>query len=100
MYKTLLQGGHFSQSTKSVERSAYFSAPDFAARFVQTVGRDVTVAMAQGDGAFIVAALCERLAEEGSTENKKAVKSWFGKEERKKIDGKGAAVLLEKLEAL
>ncbi|EMD36246.1 hypothetical protein CERSUDRAFT_115203 [Gelatoporia subvermispora B] len=100
IYKTLLQGGHFSQSTKTVERSSHFSASDFAARFVQIVGRDVTVAMAQDDGAFIVAALCEQLAEDGSKEDKKKVKSWFGKEERKKITGKGSAVLLEKLQAL
>ncbi|OCH89163.1 ARM repeat-containing protein [Obba rivulosa] len=100
IYKTLLQGGHFSHSTKSVERSPYFSASDFATRFVQMVGRDVTVAIAQADGAFIVAALCERLAEEGSKEEKETVKSWFGKAERKKITGKGSAMLLEKLEVL
>ena len=102
LYKMLLQGGHFSQATRTVERSPRFSAPDFAARFVQRVGHDVTVALAQGEGAFVVAALCEHLAS-GDAPERAAVKGWFDAKTRKAIEGgggKGVAVLLGSLEKL
>src|ERR1700730_11341131 len=77
MYKSLLQGGHFSHKTNTIERSGLFSPSAFASVFARIVGRDVVVAMAQGNGSFIVAELCERLGQEGSEEEKKAVKAWF-----------------------
>ena len=105
LYKTLLQGGHFSHSTRAIELAPRFSPRDFAVRFVQHVGRTTTVAMAQGDGAFVVAALCEQLAEHAADETAERgeVKGWFDKKTRKAIegaDGKGAKVLLESLERL
>ena len=103
LYKTLLQGGHFSHSTRAVEKSARWSARDFASRFVQRVGRDVAVAMAKGEGAFVVAALCEQLAEHEGLEERKTVKGWFGEKTRKEIQdagGKGVNVLLESLKKL
>ncbi|OJT15544.1 Pumilio -like domain family member 6 [Trametes pubescens] len=104
LYKTLLQGGHFSHSTRAVERAPHFSARDFAARFVRIVGREPTVAMAKAEGAFVVAALCEQLAEhEDAAEERKTVKGWFGANTRKEIDaadGKGMNVLLESLKKL
>ncbi|KAI0327732.1 ARM repeat-containing protein [Cubamyces sp. BRFM 1775] len=103
LYKTLLQGGHFSHSTCTVEKSPRWSARDFASRFVQLVGRDVTVAMAKGEGAFVVAALCEQLAEHEGLEERKTVKGWFGEKTRKEIQdagGKGVNVLLESLKKL
>lgn len=99
MFKTLLQGGHFSQASKTVQRSPLFSASAFASKFVELVGRDSAVAMARGDGAFVIAALCERVAEEGPDE-KATVKSWFGsgvKAEIKKSGARGSAVLLDKV---
>ncbi|KAH9914173.1 ARM repeat-containing protein [Epithele typhae] len=102
LYKTLLQGGHFSQSARAVEPSPRFSGHDFAVRFVQQVGEDVTVAMAKGDGAFVVAALCEQLASEESPE-RKTVKAWFDAEVCKAVEqagGKGVAVLVESLKKL
>ena len=103
MYKTLLQGGHFSHATRAVERAPRFDAADFAVRFVQRVGREVSVAMAQGDGAFVVAALCDQLAaaegeDEALKEARAAVKGWFDAKTRKAVKGsgaKGAVVLLE-----
>ncbi|TBU44642.1 ARM repeat-containing protein [Dichomitus squalens] len=105
LYKTLLQGGHFSHSSRTVERAPRWSARDFAVRFVQRVGQENTVAMAQGDGAFVVAALCEQLAEhdEKETEERKTVKGWFDAKTRKAIQdagGKGVNVLLESLKRL
>ncbi|KAI0353312.1 ARM repeat-containing protein [Trametes cingulata] len=103
LYKTLLQGGHFSHSTRTVERSPHFSARDFAVRFVQVVGREVTVAMAKAEGAFVVAALCEQLAEHADLEERKTVKGWFDAKTRTEVqeaDGKGINVLLESLKKL
>ncbi|KAI8970646.1 ARM repeat-containing protein [Trametes punicea] len=103
LYKTLLQGGHFSHSTRSVEKSPRFSARDFAVRFVQLVGRDVTVAMAKAEGAFVVAALVEQLAKHEGVAEKKIVKEWFDTETQMEIreaDQKGANVLLESVKKL
>ncbi|KAI9068880.1 ARM repeat-containing protein [Trametes sanguinea] len=103
IYKTLLQGGHFSHSARTVEKSPRFSARDFAVRFVQLVPRDVTVAMAKGEGAFVVAALCEQLAEHDGLEERKTVKGWFDAKTQKEIkdaEGKGMNVLLESLKKL
>ena len=103
LYKTLLQGGHFSHSTRTIERSPRWSARDFAVAFVQVVGRDVAVAMAEGDGAFVVAALCEQLAEHADVPERKTVKGWFDAKTRKAVEekgGKGVKVLLESLKKL
>ena len=103
LYKTLLQGGHFSHSTRTIERAPRWSAREFAVQFVQVVGRDVTVAMAEGDGAFVVAALCEQLAEHADLQERKTVKDRFDAETRNAVRDKGAKgvnVLLESLEKL
>lgn len=102
MFKTLLQGGHFSHATQTVELEPTFDAPAFAAAFVRLVGKDTTVAMARGEGAFVVAAVCEQLAQ-GESEQRKVLRSWFGGGERKaiaKTEGRGLGLLLEKLNAL
>lgn len=103
LYKTLLQGGHFSHSTRTIEGAPRWSARDLATRFVQVVGRDVTVATAVGEGAFVVAALCEQLAEHADLEERKTVKGWFDAETEKAVQDKGAKgvnVLLESLKKL
>ena len=59
--------------------------------------------MARGDGAFVIAALCERVAEEGSANEKSMLNGWFTRDVRREIGetGKrGSTVLLEKLAAL
>lgn len=60
--------------------------------------------MARGEGAFVVAALCEQLAkgEEGAAE-RAVVGRWFTEAVRKEIsdaNGKGSTVLLEALQKL
>ena len=70
---------------------------------MQVVGRDVTVAMAGGDGAFVVAALCEQLAEHADLAEKETVKGWFDAKTKKDVQEKGAkgvSVLLESLSKL
>ncbi|KAH9837998.1 ARM repeat-containing protein [Rhodofomes roseus] len=104
LYKTLLQGGHFNHSAKAIEPAENWSPASFAKRFVELVGQDTTIAMARGEGAFVVAALCEQLAKsEESAKERKAVSGWFTESVRKEITdakGKGCAVLLEALDKL
>lgn len=103
LYKTLLQGGHFSHTTQTVTRSPLFSAPAFASAFISIVGEDSTVAMARGDGAFLVAELIERVSEDGSGEEKALVKGWFGKSMQDVLENeekKGRAILLGKIAKL
>ncbi|EPQ51495.1 ARM repeat-containing protein [Gloeophyllum trabeum ATCC 11539] len=103
VYKNLLQGGHFDHTTLSVSRSPSFSSSVFAEKFVQIVGKDVTLAMAKGNGAFVVAELLERVKAEGSDELRKEVRAWFSGQVKKEIEGadmKGKKVLLEKIDAL
>ncbi|KAF8590688.1 ARM repeat-containing protein [Ramaria rubella] len=103
LYKTLLQGGHYSMATRSLSRAPSFDAGAFATAFVSTAGQENVVGMALGGGAFIVAELCERLREEGDQTVKKDVVGWFVtevREEVKKSTVKGREILLEKLEAL
>ncbi|KAF8067011.1 armadillo-type protein [Lyophyllum atratum] len=108
LYKTLLQGGHFSHTTKSVERAVGWDAGVFAAEFVTLVGKDVTIGMCtlgEGNGAFVVAELCEALIreEEKRSVERNKVKRWFGSEAREAVEGgsaKGKKVLLEKIALL
>jgi pumilio family protein 6 len=103
MYKSLLQGGHFSHSTKAVVRTSTFSPSEFASIFLSAVGRDTTLSIAQGDGAFVVAELLERIREEGSDEEKKKVRKWFDDAfvaRVKDSEVKGKNVLVEKIQAL
>ncbi|KAH7908713.1 armadillo-type protein [Hygrophoropsis aurantiaca] len=102
MYKSLLQGGHFSHATKSISQSPAFSPSEFASAFLSTVGREATIAMAEGTGAFVVAELLERIYAAGSEQEKRSIKEWFGKECVKRIKSgeiKGKDVLLEKIAA-
>ena len=104
LYKTLLQGGHYDQSSKSITKpSSSFSPLEFASSFLTAVGRGVTVAMAQGNGAFVVAELCRRISTEGTGEEKRLLRTWFAEGVSKDIlDGemKGKNILLESIEAL
>ncbi|KAF8218250.1 hypothetical protein K438DRAFT_1796559, partial [Mycena galopus ATCC 62051] len=45
LYKTLLQGGHFNRATSEVEQVPSWDAITFAQQFVETVGKEVCVAM-------------------------------------------------------
>ena len=104
LYKTLLQGGHYDQSLKSVTKPpSSFSPSAFASSFLTAVGRDVTVAMAQGNGAFVVAELCRRVSVEGTDEEKRLLRMWFTEGVSKDIQDKemkGKSVLLGSINAL
>ncbi|KAJ3513616.1 hypothetical protein NLJ89_g2848 [Agrocybe chaxingu] len=107
LYKTLLQGGHYNHSTASVERvpASLWDSTAFAQEFVKTVGREQTVGMCKGEGngAFVVAELCDALLRGETEDARKEVKGWFDKDVAGEIEGgdaKGKKVFLEKLLSL
>lgn len=104
LYKTLLQGGHYERSSKSIAKpSSSFSPWAFASSFLTGVGRDVTVGMAQGNGAFVIAELCRRISAEGTSEEKELLRTWFTEGADKGVRGKevkGRDVLLNSIDAL
>ncbi|KAG5719378.1 Pumilio like proteiny domain family member [Termitomyces sp. T112] len=108
LYKTLLQGGHFNHATKSVDLAPNWDTGLFAEEFVKIVGKDVALGMCtlgEGNGAFVVAELCEALFRDGEkrSEVRREVKGWFGDEVRGVVEGgqaKGRKVLLEKMASL
>ncbi|KAL4080018.1 armadillo-type protein [Scleroderma yunnanense] len=103
MYKSLLQGGHFSHSAKTVERTESFSAAQFASALLSAVDKKTLLAIAEGNGTFLVAELLERIQEEGGDEEKKKIKDWFGRSFISNLrdhNVKGKNVLIEKIEAL
>jgi len=101
MFKTLLQGGHFSRGTQSVTLVPTFSAGAFASAFMKQVGQDLTLKMGTGNGAFVVAELCERIRIEGAGEERATLKSWFKATETiERCDAKGKRVLLESVSKL
>lgn len=69
-----------------------------------TVGRGVTLAMAQRNGAFVVAELCNRVSAGSMGEEKGLLRTWFteGGFYKSIQDGemKGKRVLLESVDAL
>ena len=105
LYKTLLQGGHYDRSSNSITKPpSSFSPSAFASSFLTVVGRDVTVAMAQGNGAFVAAELCRRISTEGTDEERRLLRIWFtekgvSKDIRVK-EMKGKSVLLESINTL
>ena len=105
LYKTLLQGGHYDRSSKSITKpSSSFSPSAFASSFLAIVGRDVIVAMAQGNGAFVAAGLCRQISTEGTDEERRLLRTWFtekGVSEGIRVrEIKGKSVLLESINAL
>jgi pumilio family protein 6 len=106
LYKALLQGGHFNRATSQVEKAAGWDAGAFAQQFMDTVGKEVCVAICtKGDrnGAFVIAELCEALNGDGGKAARKTLKDWFGSAVVKEIENgeaKGKKILLEKITAL
>ncbi|KAF7377819.1 PUM-HD domain-containing protein [Mycena sanguinolenta] len=104
LYKTLLQGGHFNRATAQVEKAPGWDASAFAQQFVETLGKEVSVAMcttAACNGCFVIAELCE--AVKGDKDGRKTLKDWFGPAVVKEIEAgeaKGKKILLEKIAAL
>lgn len=105
LYKLLLQGGHFSQSTKSIERSALFSPFAFAKQFIELVGEQNTVAMAEEEAVFVVASLCETVvSDEEGEDAKKTLRKWLGGAVKEELSAnqeqRGRKVLLEQIARL
>ncbi|EAU87141.1 puf family RNA-binding protein [Coprinopsis cinerea okayama7 len=106
LYKTLLQGGHYNHKTQSIEPARDWKPAAFAVQFVNTLGKDLVVAMCtkgEQNGCFVVAELCQALVSGDEKEARKSVKEWFTKEVRKTVEdseARGKKVLLEKLELL
>ncbi|KAF8965483.1 armadillo-type protein [Flammula alnicola] len=108
LYKSLLQGGHYNHTTNTIERvpTTSWDSSVFADQFVRVVGPEPSVAMCvgNGNGAFLIAELCEALIRGESNYGRQKVKDWFGSPDVvKQIEAsevKGKKVLLEKLELL
>ncbi|KAH7323362.1 armadillo-type protein [Rhizoctonia solani] len=99
LYKTLVQGGHFNQQSKQIERSE--QAPkNVAGKFMHAAGKENVISMTLGEGGFIVAEVIGKLKEEEDQENLKEIRSWFRKDTKEQLskgDIRGSAVLLERL---
>ncbi|KAF8154852.1 armadillo-type protein [Crassisporium funariophilum] len=107
LYKSLLQGGHYNHTTNAIERvpTTSWDPAVFAAQFVNVLGQEATVAMCvgAGNGAFVVAELCEALIRGELKEERGTVKGWFGPEVVARVEAgeaKGKKVLVEKLALL
>ncbi|CAE6443792.1 unnamed protein product [Rhizoctonia solani] len=99
LYKSLVQGGHFNQQTKEIERSE--QAPKgVAGKFMYAAGKENVTSMALGEGGFVIAEVVGKLKEEGDQEKLKEIRSWFKKDTRERLgkgDIRGSAVLLQRL---
>ncbi|ESK93677.1 puf family rna-binding protein [Moniliophthora roreri MCA 2997] len=110
MYKTLLQGGHFNHTTKSVKKVPSWNALAFATQFVESIEREVVLAMClkgEKNGTFVIAELCSALVVEDaaseSSQARKKLKGWLGPDVKKQIesgDAKGQKVLLDSINHL
>lgn len=61
------------------------------------------MALAKGNGAFVVAELCRRISVEGTDEEKRSLRAWFTEQVSKDIQDKeikGKSVLLVSIDAL
>lgn len=100
VYKTLLQGGHYSQRDKQIERvpDSVFSPSTFASLWLSTLNREQIHAFGKGGGAFVVAALIERIFQDGSAEDKATITAWLDSDYRKEIEEgqtKGKQILVD-----
>ncbi|KAJ7595727.1 armadillo-type protein [Mycena floridula] len=107
LYKTLLQGGHFNHTSKTVELAPPWDRLAFAAQFVDTLDQDILTSLCtkgEKNGAFVIAELCQALVGAAEvTEARQKVKRSFSESVLKDIDGgsgKGRQVLLEKIALL
>jgi len=106
-YKTLISGGHFDLSTKSVK----IIDQELSTQFAQSVwsaltsdeagGEDNAIALAKGNGAFVLVELVDALQKAGKAGDVKRV---LGKKavrgEIENAGQKGAGLLADRLAAL
>ena len=109
LYKNFLQGGHFNHTTKLVEKVSSWDSLNFASQFVDSIEKEVILAMClkgEKNGTFVIAELCASLAHADTPESKdarKRLKEWFNGDVKKQIssgDGKGKKVLLDNIDRL
>ncbi|KAG8855333.1 pumilio domain member 6 [Tulasnella sp. 330] len=105
LYKTLIQGGHFSRSDKVIIPAPDYSAIAFARRFVEAVGEEKLLSMATHDNAaFVITELITRVMKDGTDYERKEVKRYFGGRDLRNTiwegDAKGKDQLLGKLKEL
>jgi pumilio family protein 6 len=74
LYKILLQGGHYSQATNAVVTRPNFNPSNFATTFLRHVRQVDIAAIARGGGTFVVTALLERVAVDGTPEERNKLK--------------------------
>jgi pumilio homology domain family member 6 len=102
MYKTLLQGGHYSHQQKLVSKvsDSIFSPIGFARTWLANVDPEQTKSIGLGGGAFVLAALIEAVCKNGTDEDKNVLRGQLDDEfieKVKKSDVKGKQVLLDAL---
>jgi pumilio family protein 6 len=101
LYKILLQGGHFSHVTNAVVTRPNFKPSTFATAFLRHVKPVDIVAMAHGGGAFVIAALLERVGADGTPDERSMLKqSLSGVEDDENESIKGRAALMEGIRLL
>ncbi|KAI0300132.1 ARM repeat-containing protein [Multifurca ochricompacta] len=90
LYKVLLQGGHFSHATNAIVSRPNFNPSSFATAFLRQVKPVDITAMACGGGAFVIAALLERVHADGTPEECEMLYECFSEfkdEESKSMKG-------------
>lgn len=92
MFKTLMQGGHYSQKSGTVDDVDAGLARDFALAFYQTAkASENLVAYAQESGTtFVLLAMVQRLQSSAGPKVVHELKSMFSAEDRQKISETGA----------
>jgi len=81
---------------------ATFNPSSLSSTWLKAVDPKLTRSIACGGGTFVVAALCDRVRQDGEDSEKKNLKDCFGDSFREEVevgDMRGKAVLLEALTA-
>jgi len=101
LYKVLLQGGHFSHTANAVITRPNFNPSAFATAFLRHVKSVDIAAMARGGGAFVIAALLQRVAADGTPEERSRLNECLAglKDDEDKLI-KGWAALSDGISAL
>ncbi|KAH9975311.1 armadillo-type protein [Lactifluus volemus] len=101
LYKVLLQGGHFSHVTNAIVSRPNFNPSAFASAFLRHIKSADIAGMACGEGCFVIAALLERVAADGTPgECSKLNECLCGLKEDRGKEIKGWAALSEGIRLL
>ena len=104
LYKTLLQGGHYNQATKTVDVCPYFDPLAFAQAFVMAANKEDVIQMTVTGGAFVTIELVQALRKGGDgLAELDTLQSWLDEAARSRIqksDTKGRDLLLQNIALL